>query len=335
MKVVADVGNADTHGEVRERSGVVSAVSDEHPSVELLVEVDVQHLSKGPFDAAGLVPITGGGMGVHRRYRATRPVAFDERDQSVDVGRRKAHFFSHVEGQVTASGATVVSESNVRHLRSDVLPDLLEEAVVSGSFVQLGKVPFAGADSIHPSPARTVLTDRDPDWPHPCHHVRPSKWTTGDRHQVDARGTESMHGDEGLRLEHAVVCHRIVDIEDHSPQIGGIQLFVVFHHPYLSISHALHLQSPSGGRTVDKRRKTVPNLGVGELVIVLLIVMLIFGAGRLPQIGESLGKAVRNLKRGLNIDDDIDITPTEKQVPDKAASRVEDAEVETKVETKP
>ncbi len=83
----------------------------------------------------------------------------------------------------------------------------------------------------------------------------------------------------------------------------------------------------------------MPNLGFGELVIVFLIVMLIFGAGRLPQIGEGLGKAIRNLKRGLNTDDDIDITPTEKQVPDKAASRVEDAKVvepkvETKIETK-
>ena len=79
----------------------------------------------------------------------------------------------------------------------------------------------------------------------------------------------------------------------------------------------------------------MPNLGFGELVIVLLIVMLILGAGRLPQIGEGLGKAIRNLKRGLNTDDEIDITPADKQVSEKAASRVEDAEVvETKVETK-
>jgi sec-independent protein translocase protein TatA len=80
----------------------------------------------------------------------------------------------------------------------------------------------------------------------------------------------------------------------------------------------------------------VPNLGFGELVIVFLIVMLIFGAGRLPQIGEGLGKAIRNLKRGLNTDDDIDVTPTptDKQVPKQAASRVEDAEVVDKVETK-
>ena len=82
----------------------------------------------------------------------------------------------------------------------------------------------------------------------------------------------------------------------------------------------------------------MPNLGFGELVIVFLIVMLIFGAGRLPQIGEGLGKAIRNLKRGLNTDDDIDVTPdvtpANKQVQQQAASRVEDAEVVDKVETK-
>lgn len=81
----------------------------------------------------------------------------------------------------------------------------------------------------------------------------------------------------------------------------------------------------------------MPNLGFGELVIVLLIVMLIFGAGRLPQIGEGLGKAIRNLKRGLNTDEDIDITPSDKQVAERAASRAEDAEVvdPEKAETKP
>jgi sec-independent protein translocase protein TatA len=95
------------------------------------------------------------------------------------------------------------------------------------------------------------------------------------------------------------------------------------------------LRTASLGRTVKQYGgDTVPNLGFGELVIVFLIVMLIFGAGRLPQIGEGLGKAIRNLKRGLNTDDDIDITPVEKQVPNQAASRVDEAEVVDKAETK-
>ena len=36
-----------------------------------------------------------------------------------------------------------------------------------------------------------------------------------------------------------------------------------------------------------------------ELVIVLLIVLVVFGAGRLPQIGEGLGKAISNFKRTI------------------------------------
>ena len=59
-------------------------------------------------------------------------------------------------------------------------------------------------------------------------------------------------------------------------------------------------------------------LGMGELIVVLLIVMLVFGASRLPQIGEGLRKAIRGLKRGLQSDDDIDVTPKAKQVPPRS-----------------
>lgn len=49
-------------------------------------------------------------------------------------------------------------------------------------------------------------------------------------------------------------------------------------------------------------------IGWQELLIVLLIVLVVFGAGRLPQIGEGLGKAIRNLKRSLKSDDDIEVS---------------------------
>lgn len=64
----------------------------------------------------------------------------------------------------------------------------------------------------------------------------------------------------------------------------------------------------------------MPNLGMGELIIILLIVLLVFGASRLPQLGESLGKAVRGLKRGLNTDDDIEVSPAEKRVAEKSSA---------------
>ncbi|MFW6197320.1 MAG: twin-arginine translocase TatA/TatE family subunit [Myxococcota bacterium] len=70
---------------------------------------------------------------------------------------------------------------------------------------------------------------------------------------------------------------------------------------------------------------------MGELIIVLMIVLLVFGASRLPQIGEGVGKAVRNLKRGLDTDDEIDVTPKDKQVSKRSDAQsvgdVSDAEV--------
>ena len=46
------------------------------------------------------------------------------------------------------------------------------------------------------------------------------------------------------------------------------------------------------------------NFGIWELLLVLLIVLLVFGAARLPQIGESLGKALRNFRKGLSSEDE-------------------------------
>lgn len=45
-------------------------------------------------------------------------------------------------------------------------------------------------------------------------------------------------------------------------------------------------------------------LGTGELVVILLIVLIIFGASRLPMLGEGLGKAIKGFKKGISTDDD-------------------------------
>ena len=44
-------------------------------------------------------------------------------------------------------------------------------------------------------------------------------------------------------------------------------------------------------------------LGMQELVIILLIVIIIFGASRLPQLGEGLGKAIKGFKKGISGDE--------------------------------
>lgn len=41
-------------------------------------------------------------------------------------------------------------------------------------------------------------------------------------------------------------------------------------------------------------------IGMQELIIILVIVLIIFGAGKLPQIGEGLGKAIRNFRKATS-----------------------------------
>ena len=50
-------------------------------------------------------------------------------------------------------------------------------------------------------------------------------------------------------------------------------------------------------------------LGIPELLIILVIVVVLFGATRLPQIGEGLGKGIRAFRSGIKDPPEIDVTP--------------------------
>lgn len=52
-------------------------------------------------------------------------------------------------------------------------------------------------------------------------------------------------------------------------------------------------------------------LGIGEL-FVILIVVLIFGANKLPEIGGGLGRAIRDFRKEIKRPDEIDVTPEKK-----------------------
>lgn len=58
-------------------------------------------------------------------------------------------------------------------------------------------------------------------------------------------------------------------------------------------------------------------LGMGELLVVLVIVLVVFGAGRLPEVMGSLGKGVQSFKRGLKEPPEIDVTPTDPEAAPK------------------
>jgi len=48
----------------------------------------------------------------------------------------------------------------------------------------------------------------------------------------------------------------------------------------------------------------IGNLGPWELVIILVVVLMIFGPGKLPQVGQSLGKALKSFKKAQEEDED-------------------------------
>ncbi len=50
----------------------------------------------------------------------------------------------------------------------------------------------------------------------------------------------------------------------------------------------------------------LPNLGFTEIAILLLILVLFFGAKRIPEIGSSIGKGIKEFKRGLKSEEPLD-----------------------------
>jgi len=54
-------------------------------------------------------------------------------------------------------------------------------------------------------------------------------------------------------------------------------------------------------------------LGVTELIIILVIILIMFGAGKLPEIGDGLGRGIRNFRKSVKSPDEIDVTPPDKE----------------------
>jgi len=49
--------------------------------------------------------------------------------------------------------------------------------------------------------------------------------------------------------------------------------------------------------------------GTTELIIILVLVLVIFGAGKLPEIGGALGKGIRSFRKAAGEREEIDVTP--------------------------
>lgn len=52
------------------------------------------------------------------------------------------------------------------------------------------------------------------------------------------------------------------------------------------------------------------SFGIMELLLILFIVLIIFGAGKLPQLGEGIGKSIKGFKKTVHEADEIGADPT-------------------------
>jgi len=52
-------------------------------------------------------------------------------------------------------------------------------------------------------------------------------------------------------------------------------------------------------------------IGMPELIIILIIILIIFGAGKLPEIGSGIGKGIRNFKKATNEQPDEIVHPNQ------------------------
>jgi sec-independent protein translocase protein TatA len=53
----------------------------------------------------------------------------------------------------------------------------------------------------------------------------------------------------------------------------------------------------------------MPRLGMGELVVILIIVVVLFGANRLPQLGKGLGEGIRSFKKSFSGEEEKPSSP--------------------------
>ncbi len=79
------------------------------------------------------------------------------------------------------------------------------------------------------------------------------------------------------------------------------------------------------------------SFGWMELMLILIIVLIIFGAGKLPQLGEGLGKAIKGFKKSVHEADAIDITPADQtqQTQSQATTQSDSAPSPTQQATQP
>jgi sec-independent protein translocase protein TatA len=64
----------------------------------------------------------------------------------------------------------------------------------------------------------------------------------------------------------------------------------------------------------------MPQLGIPELMIILVIIVIIFGVGRLPEIGGAIGRSIREFRSAATTAEESEASPMAKNVDDEGVS---------------
>ncbi len=61
-------------------------------------------------------------------------------------------------------------------------------------------------------------------------------------------------------------------------------------------------------------------LGTGEIILIFLVVIVIFGSTKLPQLGDGLGKAIKNFKRSVSPGNEIEVSAKKPELKGEASA---------------
>ena len=67
-------------------------------------------------------------------------------------------------------------------------------------------------------------------------------------------------------------------------------------------------------------------LGTGEIILIFIVIMVVFGSTKLPQLGDGLGKAIKNFKRAVGGQNEIDVSPKKTELKDSETATVASGE---------
>ena len=66
-------------------------------------------------------------------------------------------------------------------------------------------------------------------------------------------------------------------------------------------------------------------LGTGEIILIFLVVMVVFGASKLPQLGDGLGRAIKNFKRAVTSANEIEVSAKKPEINESSPSEKHDS----------